>query len=193
MHGLYIRNHFVVAVAGMFCWLSASVVSAQNVPNNSVGWFQLDQPLRQGLTSQGNRLAAAEATVTDLESQVAAAEAAVTALQTQVDALEAAPGGGPTGQIISAIVQIPSAVFSAVVFTTPATGDFLLTQFCALGGAGAVDLSGSSVGFIPVNIGAGQPACTTYSPGVPLPQNETLSCGKEVFAPTCMIIGVLSD
>ena len=62
------RNLFVVAVAGMFCWLSASVVSAQTATNlncawcvgpgevawNAVGWWTLDPSLRQGLTAQQN-------------------------------------------------------------------------------------------------------------------------------------------
>ena len=45
MDRLSSRNYFVVVVAGMFCLLSASVVSA-DVPNNAVGWFKFAPSVR---------------------------------------------------------------------------------------------------------------------------------------------------
>jgi hypothetical protein len=85
----YKRNFFVVAVAGMFCWFNASMVSAQTatdlncskcvgkgeVANNTVGWFNLDGAARTFLINQAN-------TVNEFDARLAAASPAI---QVRVD------------------------------------------------------------------------------------------------------------
>ncbi len=97
MHSQYIRGHFVVAV-GVFCWLSASIVSAQNatdltcsncvgpgeVAPNAIAYGSLNGQARQFLANQANDVA-------QQASDLNALTATVTALQTQVDAIQQVP------------------------------------------------------------------------------------------------------
>ena len=85
----YKRNLFTVAVAGVLCLLSTSIVSAQTatdldctwcvgkgeVANNTVGWFNLDGPARAFLINQAN-------TVNGFDARLAAASPAI---QVRVD------------------------------------------------------------------------------------------------------------
>jgi hypothetical protein len=94
---------------------------------------------------------------------------------------------GLSGTIVSKSVLVPSGG-SATVYTTPPTGHFILTQACLYCGGGG--LVGSTFGQILTDI-----TCTTYEPGIALPEGETLTCvhtacGGE--AP-CMITGILSS
>ncbi len=89
MDGRHSRNLFVVAVAGVLCLLSTSMVSAQTatnlncngcvgkgeVANNTVSWFNLDGVARGFLTNQAN-------TVNGFDARLAALEATIAALQT---------------------------------------------------------------------------------------------------------------
>ena len=89
MDGRHSRNLFVVAVAGVLCLLSTSIVSAQTatnlncngcvgkgeVANNTVSWFNLDGVARAYLINQAN-------TVNGFDARLAAVEATIAALQT---------------------------------------------------------------------------------------------------------------
>jgi len=103
--------------------------------------------------------------------------------------------GGLTGTIRSASVVVPpvSGGASAAVFTTPPTGNFVLTQVCL--GTMSMAIEGSTFGLIPTNNGlsGGAVKCTAFHPGIALPQGETLTCiHEESFQSTCVITGVLS-
>lgn len=68
MNALFIRNYFVVAIAGVFCLLITSVVSAQTatdlncnrcvnkgeIRNNTVSWLNMDGAARGFLINQAN-------------------------------------------------------------------------------------------------------------------------------------------
>jgi collagen triple helix repeat protein len=124
------------------------------------------------------------------------------------------PGPGLSGQILSTGVDVsPSS--SATVFTTPATGTFILTQFCTpvvtLGVNGntlqtfAASLQGRTFGRIPgIPLALGDTgsvpipssSCTTYAPGIALPPNEELTCSQPPGSPLkgrCVITGILSN
>jgi hypothetical protein len=85
MDRLYIRNYFVVAVAGVFCWLNAGVVSAQTATNlncsNCVGWFEFTPSVQGHLIAQVNSIDQNRSDVAALEARVVALEALVATLQ----------------------------------------------------------------------------------------------------------------
>jgi len=83
MDRLYIRNYLVV-VAGMFCWLNASVVSAQ-----TVGWFDLDPSFQQALIGQRDKLEALLDEVAALTGEVTAQANEIGALSDEIAALQA--------------------------------------------------------------------------------------------------------
>lgn len=63
---------------------------------------------------------------------------------------------------------------SMIVYNTPAKGDFLLTQFCASPDAsGGIRLDASGFGGIAQT---GATSCFTFTPGVSIPKNSSLSC-----------------
>ena len=84
MDRLY-RNYFVVAVAGMFCLLNASIVSAQTATDlncsNCVGWFEFTPSVRGHLIAQVNSIDQNRSDVAALEARVVALEALVATLQ----------------------------------------------------------------------------------------------------------------
>ena len=90
MDSLY-RNYMVVAVAGMFCLLNTSIVSAQTatdlncvgcvgpgeVAPDTVGWFSFSPSARNFLTNQANDVNALVARVEELEALVATLQAGI--------------------------------------------------------------------------------------------------------------------
>jgi hypothetical protein len=61
------------------------------------------------------------------------------------------------------------------VYTTPASGDFILTQFCADPGAtGGVQLQAASFGTIAQTVSGTN--CYTFTPGMAIPESTALSC-----------------
>jgi hypothetical protein len=100
-----------------------------------------------------------------------------------------------TKSTLSGTLMSASATLTApgpvAVFTTPEAGFFVLTEFCSNVGMG-LTFSGSTFGIIV--IAAGSSPCTTYVPGIALPQAETLTCSGAFPFPgaACMISGVLS-
>ncbi len=81
----YNCNYFVVAVAGMFCWLNTSIVSAQTATNlncsNCVGWFEFTPSVRTHSIAQVNSIDQNRSDVAALEARVEALEALVATLQ----------------------------------------------------------------------------------------------------------------
>ncbi len=109
----YNCNFFVVAVAGMFCWLNTSIVSAQTATNlncsNCVGWFEFTPSVRTHSIAQVN-------SIDQNRSDVAALEARVEALEALVATLEAGivPNLGIYLRIDETNPQRPTAWFEAV-------------------------------------------------------------------------------
>ena len=80
MNSQYIRNYLVVAVAGMFCWLNTSVISAETATNldcfwcvgpgevgyDAVPWASLSPSLRQALQAQFDQINTLQQQVDDL-------------------------------------------------------------------------------------------------------------------------------
>lgn len=94
MDKLNIRHHFLVAVAGVFCWLNTSVASAQatdvdcvrcveagELAYGTVGWWEVSYGFQRHMNDQAANASNAIAAVTALVARVAALEAAVAALQ----------------------------------------------------------------------------------------------------------------
>jgi hypothetical protein len=94
------------------------------------------------------------------------------------------------GKLVSASTQT-SAQSKVTIYTTPSSGHFVLTQFCA--GASA-SLSGKTFGSI-ASTGPGLSTnlplpCISFNPGFPLPTHEKIECttGGSSF---CSIVGVI--
>ena len=101
---------------------------------------------------------------------------------------------------LSGVIQSFSATVaaggSATVMTTPASGFFIMTQWCSDFSSGT--LSASGLGALPRD-GSGTPSgtvserCTSYSPGIALPASSTVSYANPGVSPqTIAITGVLS-
>jgi hypothetical protein len=92
--------------------------------------------------------------------------------------------GGLSGKVVTI-----KGSANEVVFVTPPKKFFVLTQFCSLGSSSVAGaLTSSTQGLVAVAPSGNN--CSTYSPGIALPQNDTLTCGGMT---ECMIIGVLSS
>jgi hypothetical protein len=80
-----------------------------------------------------------------------------------------------------------------VVYTTPTTGDFILTQVCTSPVNGGIRLDASNFGGI-AHVGSSGSSCQTFTPGVILPKAAAITCtaNEAVTAGDfCMITGVL--
>lgn len=94
--------------------------------------------------------------------------------------LTVATNGGLSGEIVSATATAVSNG-TVTVYTTPATGEFVLTQMCVSlisTASTAGVLIGSSIGAIAHNEGsdtAGDGGCTQYVPGFLIPAGETIT------------------
>lgn len=94
----------------------------------------------------------------------------------------------PRGQFVTASTNISGAV-SQIVYTTPATGDFVLSQVCVGLATGGVLLQVGGVGIAQVGSGL----CQTFTPGAVLAPDQVVTCTTvDSEARTfCMINGVL--
>ena len=94
-----------------------------------------------------------------------------------------------SGVIVSSVVSVP-AESSAVVYTAPSTGFFILTQYC--GNEDSISVCAGSC--IPVRIQpSGSQYCTTFTPGIAVPPGATVTCiNGYPSASSCLINGVLS-
>lgn len=114
--------------------------------------------------------------------------------------LTVATSGGLTGEIVSASAVMASTQTGVTVYTTPATGEFVLTQICVSYSGSLTGyyglLQGSTVG--PLASGAAGSTsgkCTEYFPGLSIPPNEALTMNDDatINGPTvATIIGVYS-
>lgn len=95
--------------------------------------------------------------------------------------------GGPSGTIVTAKVDVPTASTVDVLTTAP-NEFFILTQYCD---SGIMDLSSTSLGVFMQNQGGGG-VCTTFEPGFAIPQGDTISCTNANSGITrpCIITGV---
>jgi len=94
----------------------------------------------------------------------------------------------PKGMFVTASVDISGAA-SAVVYHTPPSGDFILTQVCTglVSGGTLVQVGGSGI----AQVASGQ--CQTFTPGMSLPADQTVTCTTFADANTfCTITGILS-
>jgi hypothetical protein len=94
----------------------------------------------------------------------------------------------PKGKFLTASVDISGAV-SALVYTTPPTGDFILTQVCtglATGGT-LVQVGGVRI----AQVGSG--LCQTFTPGLAVANDQNVTCTTfaEDANTFCTITGVL--
>ena len=80
------------------------------------------------------------------------------------------------GTIVTASTDISGAV-SQIVYRTPASGDFILTQACTGLAPGGTLLQVGGVSL--VQLGSGQ--CQTFTPGTVLPPDQVVTC--TTFAP----------
>jgi len=85
----------------------------------------------------------------------------------------------PNAMITTASISFPGGVVD-VVYTTPATGDFILTQFCAgPNWLGSVELDAAYGTIAEAGNGMG---CYTFTPGMSIPPNSALSCSAAASA-----------
>ncbi len=76
--------------------------------------------------------------------------------------------------VITASVNL-GASESVLIYTAPASGDFMLTQFCASPDAtGGVRLDASALGSVAQTTTA--MSCFTFNPGVSIPKGSNVSC-----------------
>ena len=96
-------------------------------------------------------------------------------------------------QIISATASLSGSDQTQTVYITPDTGEFLLTQFCVSPVNGGIRLAASGFGPIAHTGGA---MCYTFSPGVIVPKNSTMTCSTTGYADSgdyfCTISGLLA-
>jgi hypothetical protein len=80
----------------------------------------------------------------------------------------------PDGLVTTATITFTAGA-GEVVYTTPAEGDFVLTQFCADPDVtGGIRLTAANFGTIAQTTnGVG---CYTFTPGVSIPENTALTC-----------------
>jgi len=93
----------------------------------------------------------------------------------------------PRGMLVTASTEISGAA-SQVVYRTPATGDFILTQVCtglAPGGT-LFQVGGNGI----AQVGSG--LCQTFTPGMALPKDEVVTCTtfSADAASFCTITGI---
>jgi hypothetical protein len=75
------------------------------------------------------------------------------------------------GKLISASTQLP-AQSTATIYTTPASGHFILTQFCAGQFASLSTGTSGSIAVAGVSSQLASPPCVSFNPGFPLPARE---------------------
>lgn len=76
--------------------------------------------------------------------------------------------------VTSASTNLTGQNDTQTVYTTPATGDFIVTTFCASVVAGGVQLAAAGLGTLAqTGIGA---SCTTFSPGISVGPSTAISC-----------------
>lgn len=103
--------------------------------------------------------------------------------------LTAATHGGLSGEIISATAEIPGAMTQAI-YTTPATGIFVLKEICVLRMSPVRQvLFGSTQGAYARTSSdlTETGSCTTYLNGIRIPASETLSFYNNAASLTAIV------
>jgi hypothetical protein len=96
----------------------------------------------------------------------------------------------PGAQLVSASIWV-GANQAQIIHTTAATGDFVLTQFCASPVNGGMFLLAGEFGI------AHTDRCQTFEPGVVMPKGAPITCATTEHAEQrreyfCMIAGLLT-
>jgi hypothetical protein len=99
----------------------------------------------------------------------------------------------PNAAVTTASINITGPGDTETVYTTPASGDFILTEFCAsLQPDGGVLLSAAGLGGIAQT--GPTTSCFTFTPGLSIPKGSLVSCstasGASPGSYFCMISGV---
>jgi hypothetical protein len=97
----------------------------------------------------------------------------------------------PGTVLVSASTPLSAAHVAQTVYTTSATGDFVLTQFCASPVSGGTRLAAVGLGGI---AHTADTLCYTFQPGVIMPKGAAITCTTTEFAGLsgfCMITGLL--
>ena len=98
----------------------------------------------------------------------------------------------PGTVLVSASTSLSAPNDPAVVYTTSATADFVLTQFCASPVASGVRLTAAGLG--PVAQTTATTLCYTFQPGLIMPKSALITCVATEFAGIssfCTIAGLL--
>jgi hypothetical protein len=102
--------------------------------------------------------------------------------------------GAVGAKIVSASALLSGPNQTALVFAAPATGEFVVTQFCASPANGGIRLAASGLGPIAHMGGA---MCYTFNPGVIVDKSSEITCSTTDFADPgdyfCSITGLLAD
>ena len=98
----------------------------------------------------------------------------------------------PGTVLVSASTSLGAANDPQTVYTTSATGDFVLTQFCASPVSSGTRLAAVGLGGIAQTTTT--TLCYTFQPGLIMPKGAPITCTTTEFAFTntfCMIAGLL--
>jgi hypothetical protein len=97
----------------------------------------------------------------------------------------------PGTTLVSASTPLITTADPQLVFTTPATGDFVLTQFCASPTINGIRLAATGLGGIAHTTTS--ILCYTFQPGLIMPKAAPITCTTTEFAQNgfCMIAGLL--
>ena len=99
----------------------------------------------------------------------------------------------PGTSLVTASATLSGPSETETVMTTPATGDFILTQFCSSDVNGGIRLAAAGLGGIAHTSGV-TALCYTFTPGVSLPRNSAITCSTSSGASPgsyfCMITGL---
>ena len=98
----------------------------------------------------------------------------------------------PGTTLVSASTPLITTIDPQLVYTTPATGDFVLTQFCASSTINGIRLAATLLGGIAHTTTT--TLCYTFQPGLIMPKAALITCTTTEFAGQsgfCMIAGLL--
>ena len=98
----------------------------------------------------------------------------------------------PGTVLVSASTPLSAPNDPAVVYTTSATADFVLTQFCAGPTINGIRLAATELG--PIAQTTATTLCYTFQPGLIMPKSAPITCVATEFAGTssfCTIAGLL--
>jgi hypothetical protein len=98
----------------------------------------------------------------------------------------------PGTVLVTASTPLSAANDPATVYTTSATADFVLTQFCASPVNTGVRLAATGLG--PIAHTTAATLCYTFQPGIIMPKSSPITCTTTEFAGTnsfCTIAGLL--